>query len=269
MNSGGGAKMLTNGKLPVKKATLFIALFLIACLTFKANAEANPHGDYSLSTELCAACHITHSADGADLLQAESRKLLCYNCHDGTGSSYNIRSAFGETVLGSSNLVSHHPVPEGTQQCTDCHNPHLTPQDKPRLLSIGPSQLSSGNQTCGYCHGEGSSNPGGNILTPITGTPHDVAVTNPSSGTQIKCARCHQPHGSPYKPLLQQNIKDQSGVSQVVSGNNNTVCSACHQDGVGNYKGISVYNAVKHGSTSSSTVALAVYPGTSYAPGTA
>ena len=92
-------------------------------------------------------------------------------------------------------------------------------------------------------------------------------MLGPSSGTNIKCIRCHQPHGSPYAPLIQETIRDETGVTYSVTGNNSTVCFACHQGGIRNYKGKNIYQMSKHGSTVLAEKASSVYPGTSYLPG--
>ncbi len=226
----------------------------------------NPHGNYDRSTTMCGKCHSGHSAFSVEILKLATQRETCYSCHDGTKSNFNVRSRFGETVIGSSVYASYHPVPTGAQLCSNCHDAHLAPGVTPRLLAVGDAAYASGNAVCGGCHGGGSALPGGDMLTSYVYTPHDTAMTPPASGTQIKCSRCHQPHGSPYKPLLQDVVYDQTGILRPVTGNNNTLCYGCHTDGIRNYKGAAVYNPTKHGSTLTSTVALTVYPGTSYAP---
>lgn len=90
----------------------------------------DPHSTYSTSTSLCRDCHDVHGAVGATMIyRRATQKEVCYTCHDGSGSSKNIRAAFGEGTLGSSTKVSYHPVPasvssRGTITCLDCHAPH-------------------------------------------------------------------------------------------------------------------------------------------------
>ncbi|MFZ3373085.1 MAG: cytochrome c3 family protein, partial [Desulfitobacteriaceae bacterium] len=102
---------------------MFFFVFLITFFSLIQQAESNPHGNYTDNTDACALCHATHTATGIKLMRMPTDKLLCYTCHDSTGSIYNTRAAFGESVAGSSTLVSHHQVPEGNLKCVDCHNP--------------------------------------------------------------------------------------------------------------------------------------------------
>lgn len=228
----------------------------------------DPHGSYNSVTPKCAKCHTGHVAGAEGIARGNSQRETCYACHDGSNASPDIRHQFGENTIGSSVYSSHHPVPEGTQICTNCHDPHLANDSAPggtaSLLAVGPSKISSGNAVCGYCHGPGSTAPGGDMLTLFTGTAHDVTMTNPASGTQIKCARCHQPHGSSLDVLLRNNITDNSGVTRAVYGNNNTVCFACHVSATGGYSGETIFKTTYHGTKTSSTVATVTYKGTAY-----
>ncbi len=246
---------------------IFMAYFINSKYGVTAAVVNNPHGNYAPDTTMCGYCHSGHNALSFSNLILPTQRETCYTCHDGSKSSINVKSQFGETIVGSSVYNSYHPVPSGGQVCTDCHDAHLAPGATPRLLAIGAGKISSGNAACGVCHGTDSTLPYGDMVSAFVYTPHDTDMNNPASGTGIKCSRCHQPHGSPYKPLLRQNITDQNGLSQAVTGNNNTVCFGCHTEGLRNFKGLSAYNASRHGSTLSSTVALTVYPGTPYAPG--
>ena len=263
-----------------RKTILIITVFsLIACglfyiLTagFGAAAEpaVNPHGNYDINS-LCHNCHSTHGSTGAYLLTWSTQRETCYSCHDGHNASPNIRGEFGEETIGSSvysDTGSLHPVPAGTQKCTNCHDPHLANEKSAGgtagLLAVGEDAYSSGNSVCGACHGSGSSLPGGDMLTDFVYSPHDINMEAPASGTGIKCARCHQPHGSPYDMLLRNTITGPGGVVYQVSGNNNSVCFGCHTVGTGGYSGSAVFNATYHGSKTSSTVATTTYSGTEY-----
>lgn len=249
--------------------TVFLAIFGFLVYIEPGQAATSffdPHGNFAASTAGCASCHDTHAASGSSLIYAANEKALCYTCHDGSNSNYNIKKEFGEETVGSSVYPSYHPVPNGPQLCTTCHNPHLTNSTTPQLLEVGADKVSTGNAVCGQCHGPGSAIVGGDVYSPFIGTAHDVNMTNPASGTQIKCVRCHQPHGSSIKPLLQNSIISQTGGVYAVTGNNNTVCFACHQDILGSYSGSTVFQETYHGTKTSSTIADVNYPGTAYAP---
>jgi predicted CXXCH cytochrome family protein len=245
----------------------FAVLFFLTSRPATATVFFDPHGNYEADTSGCAVCHFSHYSTGSPLLTKKKEKNVCYSCHDGSGSIFDVKAAFGEAVEGSSTKASYHPVPTGTMACTDCHSPHLTPAEKPGILSVGDSGISSGNAVCGVCHGSGSLLPGGDMITPITGTPHDAGISGPASGTEIKCVRCHQPHGSPSDMLLQEAVYDEKGIVRNVTGNNNTVCFGCHKYGLRTYNGEYDLTKVKHSSANTSTKAASVYPGTSYSPG--
>lgn len=250
----------------MKTYLLLALIYFFLALPLRAEAAYfDPHGNYSGSTAGCALCHGTHGASGPRILTYENQKTLCYSCHDGSRSIYNVKKELGETVPGSA-YASAHPIAAGPQVCTTCHNPHRGNSTVPQLLAVGPSKVSSGNAVCGHCHGTGSTAPGGDIVTSFVYTPHDVELTDPPSGTKIKCVRCHQPHGAQNGPLLQDSIVSQTGAATPITGDNNSVCSACHAGPQGSYSGITVFNAAYHGSVTTSTVATVTYQGTTYAP---
>jgi len=262
-------------------ALLFLGLVYLLVNNLGRTSEsepfANPHGNYNVSeavygTPKCAKCHSGHTAYSLGLLRASTQRETCYFCHDGGNGSPDVKHQFGENTIGSSVYAgsgSFHPVPTGVQVCTDCHDPHLATEDTPggtaSLLAVGEARVSSGNAVCGVCHGVGSSLTGGDMVTPFTGTPHDSAMSNPSSGTQIKCVRCHEPHGSPYNSLVRRAVYDQGGVTREVYGNDKTLCFGCHINAYGTYSGKTIYNLVYHGTKTASTVVRTVYPGTGYA----
>ncbi len=62
----------------------------------------NAHINYLDNTQLCASCHITHSAEQAKLLKERTIEDLCRTCHGlaNTGSRYNVDT--GEIVVAGS-----------------------------------------------------------------------------------------------------------------------------------------------------------------------
>jgi predicted CXXCH cytochrome family protein len=140
---------------------LFAGVLMCAVALIIANPmaalAANPHGTYSSSSKSCQLCHDLHSAAGDTIIVSPSEKLLCYSCHDGTGSSFNTRAAFAESILGTTTAKSSHPVPSGAMQCASCHTPHEGPsEDNIRSLGFGSADATSGVAVCGGCHGSGS-----------------------------------------------------------------------------------------------------------------
>lgn len=191
----------------------------------------NPHGNYISNITACKSCHQTHTASGKDLLKKSAQTLVCYTCHDGSGSSYNTKAAFNQTGP----TQTYHPVKDtgnGTVsavlECTDCHNPHGDKNGSniyPRLLhaSDGTSTSYQGNQFCLICHGAKNLN-----LTPTyyqntagdhtnnNAAHYDITKASllPSSGTKITCVQCHDKHSGTYNDLLNQAEEN--------------VCYTCH-----------------------------------------
>ena len=240
--------------------------------------SSDPHGKYLNDTNQCANCHQTHNGQGAGLINEPNQTQLCYLCHDAGGQSkYDVADQFGITAPFA---ASHHKIPEGTQQCTDCHNPHDGGQDAggnsihwTRLLqSSADSTSHGGNQFCFSCHqnDQGSTKPINPMTYPAEGTGHNTAsfvingVTpfNPLSGTGISCAGCHEQHGSSQVKLLRDKLNDNSAG---INGDDKSQCYNCHSGASsgGRFLGQSVYdntNSNPHSLTSSSKTNTS-YPG--------
>lgn len=212
-----------------------------ASFTGSNTVTKNPHGRYMNDTNQCSNCHTTHSARGKGLINQQDQSQLCYLCHDAGGQSeFDVANQFGKTAPYA---VSHHKVPEGTQVCSDCHNPHDAGQDAsgnevhwPRLLqSSADSNVNGSNKFCFSCH----QNSMGNTRAidssdfPADGTAHNnssfiingITPFNPDSGTGIRCMGCHQSHGSSLTKLLKDRLKPDD---QPATGNDKTLCFNCH-----------------------------------------
>lgn len=112
----------------------------------------------------CVNCHELHTtADPA--LGRDSQNDLCLSCHRRQRADFMRPSA--------------HPVREGLQVCSDCHQPHG---------SLGPALLghTTVNDTCYECHAEKR----GPFLWEHAPVRED-------------CGNCHVPHGSNHQSLLQ------------------------------------------------------------------
>ena len=199
-------------------------------------------------------------------LIADDEKEVCYVCHDGTGSAYDISTQFAETS-GSPTPVSSHPVADGTILCSDCHSPHAksenwdashdpnevvrllrsdfgtylgfvvvesntwldTPQPANLIFGVPEERkLAQAYDACASCHGPGSTLPGGDLITYYNagGTKHDSTDTVPAGAkADIACTSCHEWHVSDLPVLLESTIS-----GSVVTGNDNSVCYACHKE---------------------------------------
>ncbi len=119
----------------------------------------------------------------------ESRNVACTDCHSVMHPNSERGNLKQQTVVetcGNCHAAkkaqlarfSHMPLGENKMECTSCHNPHGSPNDK---MLIAPSV----NETCFSCHAEKR----GPFLW-----QHMPVVEN--------CANCHDPHGSNKEKML-------------------------------------------------------------------
>lgn len=251
-----------------------------ASFTGNAKETENPHGRYLSNTNQCAQCHVTHNSPGPNLISQPNQTQLCLLCHDAGGQSkYDVADEFGKADAVS---ASHHKIPEGAQQCSDCHNPHDGGQDASgndihwtRLLqSRADSNVHGGNQFCFSCHKEaiGNSKAINPDTYPSDGVGHNNASFvingetpfNPASGTDIRCEACHEQHGSSQEKLLKDN--PDNGANKI-TGNDKNLCFKCHQNATNDnrYLGQSTYDNpyINPHSKTSSTNTNVSYPGVS------
>jgi DmsE family decaheme c-type cytochrome len=79
---------------------------------------------------------------------------------------------------------SHHPVPEGSIRCTDCHDPHRSGEQGRNL------RRRTVEETCLQCHQQ--------IRGPFVYEHEPVKAVG---GVGDACLECHRPHGSPNRKL--------------------------------------------------------------------
>jgi DmsE family decaheme c-type cytochrome len=145
------------------------SLVCLKCHT--QNAEFNLHnwsaGAHALSEVSCVDCHDVHA--GPDLI-SDPRHItdLCLKCHMAISAEFS--------------MPSHHPLKEKKLYCTDCHEPHGSPNAK--LLR----QMTQ-KETCGRCHTE--------KVGPFVHEHGDITED---------CSNCHKPHGSINNNLLTLNM---------------------------------------------------------------
>jgi DmsE family decaheme c-type cytochrome len=177
-----------------------------------------------VQNEACLQCHEKGIQTYWEASPHASRGLACVNCHtvmQKTTDRYQLAKLDDKTpffnkratieVCGQCHLQrkaqlmrsSHMPMREGKIGCTDCHNPHGTPN---------PSQLiqASVNETCYQCHAERR----GPFLF-----EHPPVFEN--------CDNCHEPHGSVNDRLLKVRVP--------------RLCNECHNSTHGLRNGPNAY----------------------------
>ncbi len=113
----------------------------------------------------CVDCHkIMEPASPQKLFTKVNELETCFQCH--------------QQRRAQMQRSSHMPFREGKVKCSDCHNPHGTPNDK--LLTE-----STVNENCYKCHADKR----GPFLW-----EHPPVTEN--------CLNCHEPHGSNHDKLL-------------------------------------------------------------------
>jgi predicted CXXCH cytochrome family protein len=200
-----------------------------------AAATTLPHGGYGEDTDYCGACHTSHDSQADPGLTAPTEREVCYACHDASGGS-DVRSEFGEVALGASIKTSIHPVPApagGTQlACSDCHTAHRSPDGDSALLRVrrpdgtyrySPPEAPIGNDFCYACHGPDSTLPAPfgdhSGFETAAHNSDDPLLPLPTSGSEIRCLACHEPHGSDSPRLVNGPVE---------TGEQEAVCFRCH-----------------------------------------
>ncbi len=108
------------------------------------------HGDFQNNTNSCANCHSTHTGKDERLLKYTNGEYeMCMSCHDGTLGFYNVLSqgegagTFNDThesasmhnvksdaVIGQAPGASTAVTSTLTLECSSCHNPHGSVNDR-------------------------------------------------------------------------------------------------------------------------------------------
>ncbi|MDP1809546.1 MAG: cytochrome c3 family protein [Actinomycetota bacterium] len=135
-------------------------------------------------------------------------------------------------------------------------------------LKVDPTiKLPTGGPACELCHGPGTTAVGGDHLTDFVGTPHDTELRSGAGPYPDldRCRRCHTYEMTSSRPKsLRGEVLDPEDTTHTVSGNDNTLCLACHNVSRANtpkFGGGPLFDQVKHSLTNrSSGKALTRYP---------
>ncbi|MEW6172462.1 MAG: cytochrome c3 family protein [Bacillota bacterium] len=202
-----------------------------------AQAYESPHGPYGDFPAGCAACHTAHAGLGSKLITEINITTLCFGCHDGTASTFNVvydvdsayRDVYGYGFSCAGAVYFHpvlntgNPLVGSVIECTNCHNPHsdLTVGGATyhRLLNSfdGTSRYYQGPDFCLACHGSvdrgftSVKNASVSYYTYTLGNHRNTKAVHyntsepalqPVSGTLVTCAACHFKHASDQNRLL-------------------------------------------------------------------
>lgn len=201
----------------------------------------------------CAECHLEHNNDEYKILTDDainSEKVPCFTCH----STDRPESPAPDTKREFDTASSRHPL-GGDKDCIICHelsdkhnNGRLDSWPDVSLRDPDPqdSHVYNGakiNDFCLSCHDN----------SPVTlGDPPQIPVDLSSAyefsghgriDINEPCSSCHKHHASMTKPYMIQDVINNT----VITGNDNSVCFACHSYSDGIYPGKDAYSVSEHG----------------------
>ncbi len=181
----------------------------LSCHTKSTHAlwEGSAHDARNMS---CVSCHSVHQPETPKgQLKASSELTLCATCH--------------RVQAMKVKRVSHMPVAEGKMQCTSCHNPHGSTNQ--RLLRVGNWI----NESCVSCHTE---KRGPFLFEHAAGRESCVSCHDPHGSSNDRmlvakapmlCQRCHI--GTRHPSTIYDNLAVQNQSNRIIGRG----CVNCHQ----------------------------------------
>ncbi len=272
------------------------AILALALTLSPATADAGettaPHVPLATDTDACGMCHRTHSSasdawhrflsglgTGNALLAVPSTgrgdTQMCYACHGvgAPGADTEVESAF--TGAGAHRLVPYAsafgPSPK---QCSDCHDSHGSERTAsgtpyPALLRAVTStggQVYTGEEFCAACHYDRPADTWDGLAV-WRQTAHGRIMTPTASGTGIRCVNCHDPHGSDAAPSIVSRVVPPAAPATVnVTGNDRSLCLACHTASYATWSGPASYAVSAHGVTVATVTLSGEWPSRDVTP---
>jgi len=193
------------------------------------------HGPYSLTTDACAVCHRSHTAQGPNLLVKGTQSDLCFTCHNATGASANVQLeyALARPVNNATmrEYYSHDAITPSTHtrsaldefggvsnrhsSCADCHNTH-----KATISAAGSTQTPDGWDASGrlagvsgvsVVNGAAGTAPTYTFLSGSTDAASDadpLTNANPITREYQLCFKCHSGFTKLPDPISGRPSKD-------------------------------------------------------------
>lgn len=198
-----------------------------ACLRCHAGTLASSHWKTTAHAKAglaCVTCHQIHP-DSEPTLAAKGLKKGSAN--DTKAPIYNAKFEPRALLMASElvvcgqchgpqaaefRLATHHPVPEGRMECSDCHATHPTTKERTKKWTD--------RDACVKCHAD--------FAGPFV-FEHDPVAGHTGEG----CVECHKPHGSHNNKMLNSFSRG--------------VCAQCHTEKLSqHYPGQTCWNSGCH-----------------------
>ena len=183
-----------------------------------------PHlGDeFSTDGAVCKFCHKIHRGEGT---QKNFRKLtnieICWTCHDGTGSDFNIKAQFNQPTSAHNNVLA---GPLNVEiKCINCHHPHGK-ADFSRMTHKKEQEL------CFTCHKDGGAGGDGTAY-PTAPKVKDVFDSNDANTNMTTGEIYTHPvtiYDDRHTTSFDENDSSGIGYSTMTGANRHAECTDCH-----------------------------------------
>ena len=179
-----------------------------------------PHRGFGNLTNLCKDCHKVHRAAAVTqkILRRGPEVEVCYTCHDGTGSDYNIQAGFEGEAAHDTRIAG---TLGSNIKCSHCHYAHGT--------GFTRMTLEKEENLCFACHRSG----GTSLADGVVYTAPDImftfqtfeALNNPLNGVYYA-----HPASSVYLHTNSQDENASQGLGYwgMLSNTRHAECLDCH-----------------------------------------
>ncbi|MEO8108144.1 MAG: cytochrome c3 family protein [Actinomycetes bacterium] len=194
-------------------ATSTIRSLITATATPLVTGLPGVHGPYSITTAQCGICHRAHTAQAPALLVKGSQSILCFSCHDGTGSNANVKAQYDlvrpvnnpeareyyshDAIAPSKHTLAQLDEFGGASkrhsECADCHNSHQATVSAGRgsvetATGWDASGRLAGVSGVSVVNGAAGASP---AYTFLSGADTDVVPANLVTREYQLCFKCH------------------------------------------------------------------------------
>jgi len=200
MRRGGGRPLAAT--VVVLTALALVALSLLSQRPASADSPS-PHTAGGVTTDTCASCHRSHTAQASEFLNSSLEAGLCLSCHDGTGADSNVAVAYNDASV---------PPDDPATGTYYAHRLDLGPVHTSSKTNEFAGVLNR-HSACGDCHNPHSVSISSAVSTPYGWTPSGATAN--ISGVSVSllwqesisfeyelCLKCH----SRYTALLQSSV---------------------------------------------------------------